>query len=685
MKQIPRDRGRSRLLIPLVGLAVFAVVLAAFRPALQNGFVDWDDPANLLDNPNYRGLGFQQLAWMFTTFHMGHYQPLSWMTLGLDFLWGRAVFGNGLDARAYHLTNLLLHAANAVLAFLVARRLLAFAFTPAGQPAPWPDGTALRANRGAHGAARAGNNAMGLKQRAASPDLVFAPGTDAGEGWIIWPAALAALWFGLHPLRVESTAWATERRDVLSCFFLLMTLACYLRAYQPGREHRSRWVVVALVSFAASLLSRAMGVTLPIILLLLDWYPLRRLGWRDRHPSGVNGIAWRGVLLEKLPFLLLATGAAIVAPIAQRSAGATFSLVNHGAVARLAQACYGLVFYLRKMVLPTSLSPIYEIHTPLDLASPRYAIPIAIVFLGLLACVILVIRARQPAIVVAAACYVVLLLPVLGFVQSGNQEVADRYSYLPSLAVSVPVAGALAWAWRRSQNRRWPKGLLAGLGGATVVTLAVLTWRQCGIWRDTTTLWTHAVGASPDSSVAQNGYGWVLLQNQHPKEALIHLRRAMELQPNNSMAHRNIWIALRQLGRTDELIQAYRDSIKILPTFAEAHYNLGVVLGERADLDAAEACYRQAIAHNPGYSQAHTNLAIILVKRGETAEAFQHFEQAIKSDDRNIFAHCGFARLLRRLGRTREAVDEVRAALRIDPSYVPAQKLQAELGTGSEP
>src|SRR5216117_3621169 len=286
----------------LAPLLVALFTLAAFLPALQNQFVNWDDKDNFLDNPHYRGLGWIHLWWMWTT-HLGHYIPLTWMTLGLDYLlWGMNPLG-------YHLTNLLLHAANAVVFFFVVRRLLTLAL-----PSPSERGHALAVSAG-----------------------------------------VAALVFAIHPLRVESVAWVTERRDVLSGLFYLSAILLYLRACERGARGRG-WYWLAVAVFGCALLSKSMVVNLPVVLLILDVYPLRRLG---------GAIGWwsepaRRIYVEKIPFVLLAAAAAAIAVMAQLSKSAMISLAQLSMPGRLAISAYGLSFYLWKMVVPVNLSPFYE-------------------------------------------------------------------------------------------------------------------------------------------------------------------------------------------------------------------------------------------------------------------------------------------------------------------------------------
>src|SRR5213594_1100832 len=356
----------------LVPVLIALVTVAAFLPALQNQFVSWDDDENFLYNPHYRGLGWSPLRWMWTT-HQGHYIPLTWMTLGLDYLlWGMNPVG-------YHLTNLLLHAANAVVFFFVVRRLLTLAL-----PSPSEHGYALAVSSG-----------------------------------------VAALVFAIHPLRVESVAWVTERRDVLSGLFYLVAILLYLRACERGARGRG-WYWLSVAVFGCALLSKSMVVNLPVVLLILDVYPLRRLG---------GAIGWwsepaRRVYLEKIPFVLLAAAASAIAVMAQSSVHAAASLAQLGVPGRLAVAAYGLSFYLEKMVAPLNLSPLYELGTVNPWATPfllSYGVVLALTALAL------AFRHRLPGLPAAGLASVVILLPVLGIFQNGPQIAADRYTYLAGI------------------------------------------------------------------------------------------------------------------------------------------------------------------------------------------------------------------------------------------------------------
>src|SRR5256886_6354675 len=407
----------------LAPLLVALFTLAAFLPTLQNQFVAWDDDKNFLDNPRYRGLGWAHLRWMFTAFHLGHYIPLTWVTFGLDYLlWGMNPLG-------YHLTNLLLHAANAVLFFSLVRRILTLALPSAAER----------------------DHALAVS------------------------AGFAALVFAIHPLRVESVAWVTERRDVLSGLFYLLTILEYLRACEP--EKRGRWWYwLSVVTFVCALLSKSMVVNLPVVLLILDVYPLRRLG---------GAVGWwsapaRRVYVDKIPFVLLAAAASAIALMAQLSHDTMVSVVQLSALGRLAVSVYGLSFYLWKTVAPVSLSPLYELPPTVNPWAPPFLLSYGLVLA--ITAIVLALRRRVPGLPAAWLAYVVILLPVLGTFQSGSQIAADRYTYLAGPGWAILAGASLLSPWRR------PPFLFTGLAACVLFGLGFVTWNQVQVWHDSVTL-----------------------------------------------------------------------------------------------------------------------------------------------------------------------------------------------------
>lgn len=540
---------KMRWLIPcLIGVATATV----FLPVLQNGFVNWDDDGNFLNNPNYRGLGWRHLEWMFTTFHLGPYQPLSWLTLGLDYLiWGMNPFG-------YHLTNLLLHAANAVAFYFVAARLLSLAFS-------------------------------------SSRDELF----------ILLGAASAALLFALHPLRVESVAWVTERRDVLSGLFFLMAVRFYLEAATAITAARyKKWLALTLAVFILSLLSKAVAVTLPAALLVLDFYPLGRLGGIYRQwIAGTNRTIW----IEKIPFVLLAAIAGWVALLGQYTSVAVRSLAQTGVPERLAQVSYGLVFYLRKTIAPAGMSPLYQLPENFDPLDWPY-LASAAVALGLTA-LLVILRHRWPAGLAVWVYYLAFVLPVSGIVQAGPQLVADRYSYLACLGWALLAGGGVV-----NLRSRWEKhGRMFAVATSTLVMLAAfalgfLTWRQTQVWHDTETLWRQAVTLDPESSIARNQLGNALADRGALDEAIEQYRQALRIRPAYAGAHYNLAMALADGGELDGAMHHYEAAVRFDPANANAHNNLGAILARRGELDAAIEHYRQALQIRPDFPEARDNL-----------------------------------------------------------------------------
>jgi tetratricopeptide (TPR) repeat protein len=479
----------------LAPLLVAVVTLTAFWPALQNQFVNWDDGENFLDNPRYRGLAGTNLRWMWTTFHMGHYAPLTWLTLGLDYLvWGMNPLG-------YHLTSLLLHAANAVVFYFVVVRILTLALPPL-------------ADRGHTLAASAG---------------------------------FAALVFAIHPLRVESVVWVTERRDVLSGLFYLLTILVYLRACAREAPGRSYWLSVVL--FGCALLSKSMAVSLPIVLLILDVYPLRRLG----RALGLWSEPARRVYVEKIPFVLLAAAASALAVRAQALVHTMAPLDQLSVPARLAVSAYGLSFYLWKMLVPSNLSPFYERPLTIDPWAMPFILSYGLVLVT--TAIALALHRRAPGLSAAWSAYVVVLLPVLGIVQIGPQIAADRYTYLASLGWALLAGAGLESCWRASSRSQTgtPIALpLAGIATGIVVALGVLTWSQAQVWHDSERLWTHALATGYDSVAAHNDLGHELIGQGKLAEAIEHFQEALRIKPDYPEARAYLARALALQGKGRE-------------------------------------------------------------------------------------------------------------------------------------
>jgi tetratricopeptide (TPR) repeat protein len=585
------------LLAPLV---VVAVTLLAFAPALGARFVTWDDDINFINNQAYRGLGAQQLHWMWTTFHMGHYTPLTWMTLGLDYtLWG-------MDARGYHATNVLLHVASAVLVYVIARRLLALA----------------------------------------RPEQSI---RDARV--TVFASAFAALVFAAHPLRVESVAWVTERRDVLSCFLYLLAIASYLRSLDDDRV-RSRWYWGSVVACACALLSKATAMTLPIALLLLNVYPLRRL---DRGSASAVRVA-----RELAPFVVLAIAAAAVSVIALN---AHWQL---SASEKIAVSAYGFSFYVWRTIAPVHLSPLYPMPEHIDPSAPRYLAAYAVV--AAYVAVAWAARRRWPGVATSMIAFFAILLPMLGAVQNGNVIAADRYTYHAAIALSI-LAGGIFVALDRVSF-----AFKAAIATAIVSTLTTLTWRQSLVWHDSRRFWTYTVAMTDSSSTAHAALGRALYADRDFAESVSHFERASRIDTLYPDGYNNAGIALAQLGRWPEAVADYENALAIKPDFGAAESNLGVALAAEGRLDAAIEHYARAVTADSTNVDAQTNWGNALVRLNRLDEAASHYDAALRIQPRNAEAHLNLGVARAKQGKMRDAIDEFRRALEIDPELVEAKQ-----------
>ncbi len=495
------------------------MTLATFVSSLDNGFVDFDDPRIILENPAYRGLGWDQLRWMVTAFHMGHYMPLTWLTLGLDYvLWG-------LDPFGYHLTSILLHALAAALLWLVLCRLLAAAFGLARDDA----------------AVRGG-------------------------------AAVAALVFAVHPQRVESIVWITERRDVLSGVFYLATILAYLVWVERGAVPGGRYgAAVGLYAFA--LLSKSMTVNLPLVLLALDVVPLARLG----GTTGWTTARARAVLREKWPFVLLAAAGVVGGFIGILKIQNLTPLSRFGPLDRLVLSVYGLAFYLGKLVLPLDLSPLYE--------RPRIVEPLAVPYLAAWAVVIGVtavawmLRRRAPALLVAWITYFVILVPVLAFLQNGPQVTADRYTYYAHLPWIALLGGVATWSWRALARMHSQAPVVAMLGAAALVLpLQWLAARQAVVWRDSVSLWRHALSVNPRSALMNYSLANAMAAQGDLRAAEAHYRAVLARETNLRYdALNNLGIVLARAGRLRESLEVFVEAAGVNPRRPEACGNARLV------------------------------------------------------------------------------------------------------------
>ena len=558
-------------------LAIAALTVAVFSPALQYGFILWDDDRNFLNNPFYRGLGWEQIRWAFTSALMGHWIPVTWLSFGLDHaLWGMDPFG-------YHLTNILLHAANTALFYLLALRLLR----------------------------------LGL--------------TEASERAITLGAAVAALFFAVHPLRVESVAWITERRDVLSSLFYLLTVLAYLRASATDGPPRRRWLLASIVAYGLGLLAKSLIMSLPFVLLVLDVYPLRRA---HRH--------WRRVLLEKVPYLLLAVAAAAISVLVVMAKVGLTSSAAYPPTARAAMALYSLVFYGWKTFAPVLLSPMYELPARVALMSPRFLVA-GLIAIGLTIGLVLA-RRSWPAALAVWLVYGITIAPVSGIVHNGPQLVADRYSYLSCLGIALLVGASVAAAVSSAAVSSGVRASVVLTGFAWIAALIVLTSQQLPVWRDAEEVWRRGLDVDPDCAFCHGQTGALLGNRGDLDAAIAHFARVVELRPGNVRHRSNLGLALLKAGHPVEAAAQFERILAKEPTDADTRIRLGLAFAGQGRLADASREFERASRDNPRHAGALTQLGMSLIELGRPTEAIPYLESAASLDPASAPARAALSR-----------------------------------------
>jgi len=559
-------RQQGLLLCSCLALATAIV----YWPVHRFEFTNYDDNLYVADNPHLRdGLTLRGLRWALAT-PLDLWMPVTWSVRLLEY----QLFGS--NAGAHHLVNVLFHVANTLLLFGVLQRMT-------GAP---------------------------------------------------WRSALVAGLFALHPLHVEAVAWVTGLKDVLSTCFGLLTIWVYARYVEEFTVRRSRWKVfygLSLLLYALALMSKPMMVTLPLVMLLLDYWPLGRTDWA-KPALARSGLATTErvkvtpaqLLKEKIPHFALAAGACMTTLWAQRAEGPLVSLEKLPLSIRIANALLSYVGYLVKTGWPKGLAVYYPLDANLSSAAASAA---GAVLLGLTAAVIWRAR-RAPWLVTGWFWYLGMLVPVIGLVQAGVvPAMADRYSYVPLVGPFV----MLCWSVPgRALERRVARVTAGCVSLAALVTCATLTRTQIGYWRDTETLFRHALSVTKNNWLAHNNLGIALGQAGKLDEAIEHCEQALRIRPGFPEAHYNLGMALGRIGRVDEAIGQYEQALRFKPDFPEAHYSLGNALFTTGNIPEAIAHYQQALRIRPDFAEAHYNLGVALEQIGQVQEAIDHYEQALR-------------------------------------------------------
>lgn len=554
----PRDR---RTLLLALGLVL--LTLAAFLPALDNGFVDYDDGQYVTANPRVQeGLTLSGVRWALTAEVAGNWHPLTLLSHMLDC----QLFG--LEPRGHHLTSLLLHLANVVLLFAVLARM-----------------TGAR-----------------------------------------WRSALVAALFAVHPTHVESVAWVAERKDVLCALFWLLGMGAYLRYVR--RPSVARYLPVA-AALALALAAKPMAVTFPLVLLLLDLWPLGRLRLEAGSPGLRTGLA---LVVEKLPLLAMSLAAGIATLAAQEATVSSLARLPFGA--RLANAAVAGAAYLGKTLVPRELAAFYPLRGDLS----AWQVAAAAALLAALTAAAVVALRRAPYLTVGWSWFLVTLAPVAGLIQVGAQAMADRYTYLPSIGLFI----ALAWGAAALVAGRHPRPprqhraavvVASGLAAVAVVALVPVTRAQVATWADTATLFRHALAVTRDNYLAHINLAYALEEaGGAGDEALAHFRTARAIVPRSVEANAALGTALAARGRPAEALPYLRTAVAVDPKDARVRVDLAAALDDLGDREGAIVELRAAVALDPGLAPAHHGLGMLLLAAGRSAEAAVELRAAVGLD-----------------------------------------------------
>jgi len=586
--------------------AVALMTLLVYLPALQNNFVEWDDPVYASDNFHIHSLSATFFQWAFSTFSAGNWHPLTWMSHALDY----AVWG--LDPLGHHLTSIVLHALNTFLVVMLLIRLLD-AYKTKQNPSHLHDRTSLIA------------------------------------------AGTTGLLFGLNPVHVESVAWVSERKDLLCAFFFLLSILAYVkyargqgsgfRGQESGAGRQKKGdksqksdgggntkagptkafintdYLFALGLFVLALLSKPMAVTLPVVLLILDWHPFDRI--RSLK-------TFQDACVEKLPFFLLSLASSIVTVFAQNAGGALSSFASVPLSTRVLVAAKALTAYLWKMIWPLNLVPYYPYPETVSVASLEYFAP-ALLALGITA-VCMVLAKKQKVWLAGWAYYCATLVPVLGIVQVGGQAMADRYTYLPSLGPFLLMGLGAAWLWEKVHAYKKLSTIAKLFIGAAVVCivffLSFVTIKQTGVWKNSLSLWTYVIAKEPEVSLAYNNRGLTYDEMGQFDLAIIDFDRAIALDPSDHQAYTNRGMLYGKIGRFDKAIADLEKAITLDPLHAEAYNNLGIAYAKAGLPDKALEQFNKTILVDQNKGAAYFNRGLLYFRSGDIERASADYRKA---------------------------------------------------------
>ena len=584
---------------PELPVCLFLVIsiLCVYWQVRNFSFVNFDDRQYVSANYHVQaGLTAESIRWSFTATHASNWHPLTWLSHMLDC----QIYG--MTPGHHHMTNVLFHILNTLLLFFIFKRI-------------------------------------------------------SGS---LWKSAFMAALFALHPLHVESVAWVAERKDVLSTFFWMLTIWCYVSYVEHSRPDK---YLLLILFYMLGLMAKSMLVTLPFVLLLLDYWPLKRFQLEslnnERRP-----FYW-GLIWEKIPLFLLSAASSIVTYLVQKNTGAVSSLDAIPFHDRIANAMLSYVSYIGKMLWPHNLAALYPY--------PKSIIFWKIVGAGLLLMMISVFVFRKlrskPYLAVGWLWYLGTLVPVIGIVQVGSQAMADRYTYIPLIGIFIMITWGISdWVSKRHYRRI---GIFTA--AASILSILMITsWLQVKYWSNSVTLFKHAINVTGDNSTAQLNLGEALAGQRNIDEAVKHYKKALQINPKLDEAYLNLGICLRGEGKLDEAINYFSKALCGKSDRAAAHYELGETLEKKGDSPRAVKHYLEAIKIRPGYAKAYNNLGVILAGQNNVEAAIICFSKALQINPGYAGAHYNLGKIYSNMDDINKAIFHYKKALQFNPNMTQA-------------
>ena len=597
------DKTSNRYCIVLIYLVLILSGFIAYEPMRHNDFVGFDDDKYVTQNPIVKmGLARESVKWAFTSTYLSNWHPLTLLSHMLDC----QLFGT--EPFWHHLTNLLLHIANTLLLFWLLKEM-------------------------------------------------------TGR---IWSSAFVAAAFALHPLHVESVAWVSERKDVLSGLFWMLTIAAYIRY---TKHHNIGWYLLVFLAFGLGLMAKPMIVTLPFVLLLLDYWPLRRFQLPSQSKLGaadISGLKTSHLIIEKIPLFVLMLVSSVITFIVQRRAMEMDTGVDISLIARVSNAIVSYLAYILKIVYPTRLAVLYP-HPGSSL--PLWQVIVSLLILASISTGVVYNARKQCYLLVGWLWYLGTLLPVIGLVQFGVQAMADRYTYLPSIGIFIMIA------WGASEvltQWRYQKIGLSITVGVVLAGMLICTRVQLRHWRNSFTLFEHTVKVTKNNFTMHYNYGYMLSTQGRFSDAVIHFDKALRINPHYHDAYNNKGLALLELGEIDKAIECFNEVLKLKPDFHRAHNNLGMAFCRLGKTDLAIEQWLESVRLNPDDDTSHFNLGMEFIKQDKLDKAVEHFSRVVEIKPYWPQAHYNLGIAYYRQGRLGLAAKQCARALSLKPDYTEA-------------